>query len=86
MWGERLPEEISSDYQLQAADDPFGYRLRMDYACSDDRFGLSIITPVFCATWVKTSTKTIGILAWLISRASQLEGPRALPPVCRQQE
>ncbi len=40
MWDERMPQEIRSDYQLQAADDPFEYRLRMDYVCSDDRFGL----------------------------------------------
>lgn len=40
LWGERLPETVVADFELIAADDPFGYRLRMDYVCSDDRFGL----------------------------------------------
>ena len=40
LWGERLPAAVRSDFEVQPADDPFGYRLRMDYVCSDDRFGL----------------------------------------------
>jgi 23S rRNA (uracil-5-)-methyltransferase RumA len=40
MWGERLPAHVRADYVLEGADDPFEYRLRMDYVCSDDRFGL----------------------------------------------
>jgi 23S rRNA (uracil-5-)-methyltransferase RumA len=40
LWTERLPEPLREAYELTPAEDPFGYRLRMDYVCSDDRFGL----------------------------------------------
>ena len=40
MWGEQLPAAVREEYQLVGADEPFEYRLRMDYVCSDDRFGL----------------------------------------------
>ena len=40
LWSDRLPELIRESYALTPAEDPFGYRLRMDYVCSDDRFGL----------------------------------------------
>jgi 23S rRNA (uracil-5-)-methyltransferase RumA len=40
LWSDRLPEDLRADYTVVGADDPFEYRLRMDYVCSDDRFGL----------------------------------------------
>ena len=40
LWGDRLPDDLREVYVVEPADDPFGYRLRMDYVCSDDRFGL----------------------------------------------
>lgn len=42
LWGEALPESLRPEYTLFAAPEPFGYRLRMDYVCSDDRFGLRV--------------------------------------------
>lgn len=42
IWGEALPAALRDDYTIVAAPDPFGYRLRMDYVCSDDRFGLRV--------------------------------------------
>lgn len=42
IWGETLPAALRDDYTIVAAPDPFGYRLRMDYVCSDDRFGLRV--------------------------------------------
>jgi 23S rRNA (uracil-5-)-methyltransferase RumA len=40
LWGDRLPAELRDAYVVVAASDAFDYRLRMDYVCSDDRFGL----------------------------------------------
>src|SRR3712207_4769864 len=40
LWGDRLPDDVREVYAVEPSDDPFGYRLRMDYVCSDDRFGL----------------------------------------------
>ena len=40
LWGDRLPEDRRDVYTVVPASDPFDYRLRMDYVCSDDRFGL----------------------------------------------
>ncbi len=40
LWGDRLPTDLRESYAVIPADDPFDYRLRMDYVCSDDRFGL----------------------------------------------
>ncbi len=40
LWGDALPAELHETYAIVPAPDPFGYRLRMDYVCSDDRFGL----------------------------------------------
>jgi len=40
LWGDGLPCELANPYRVEPADDPFEYRLRMDYVCSDDRFGL----------------------------------------------
>jgi 23S rRNA (uracil-5-)-methyltransferase RumA len=42
IWADALPAAFHDDYQIVAAPDPFGYRLRMDYVCSDDRFGLRV--------------------------------------------
>lgn len=42
IWGEALPAALRDEYTVVAAPDPFGYRLRMDYVCSDDRFGLRV--------------------------------------------
>ncbi len=42
LWGAALPEELLADYTVAPAVEPFGYRLRMDYVCSDDRFGLRV--------------------------------------------
>jgi 23S rRNA (uracil-5-)-methyltransferase RumA len=42
LWGDLLPAPIVAEYDVVAAPDPFGYRLRMDYVCSDDRFGLRV--------------------------------------------
>src|ERR671927_247465 len=36
----RLPNDLQETYAVVPAGDPFDYRLRMDYVCSDDRFGL----------------------------------------------
>ncbi|GAC1537674.1 MAG: 23S rRNA (uracil(1939)-C(5))-methyltransferase RlmD [Herpetosiphon sp.] len=38
--GQSLPDAIMADYEVEAAPEELGYRLRMDYVCSDDRFGL----------------------------------------------
>lgn len=40
LWGEALPEQVRQAYSVIPSPEPFGYRLRMDYVCSDDRFGL----------------------------------------------
>ena len=40
LWGDALPVALAADYALTPSDEPFNYRLRMDYVCSDDRFGL----------------------------------------------
>lgn len=40
IWDERLPAALRDSFVVEPAADPFGYRLRMDYVCSDDRFGL----------------------------------------------
>ncbi len=40
LWGDELPSPLRDEYQVVPAADPFGYRLRMDYVCSDDLFGL----------------------------------------------
>lgn len=40
IWGDALPESIRESFQIEPAPEPLGYRLRMDYVCSDDRFGL----------------------------------------------
>lgn len=40
LWGETLPAELTANYVVTPSPEPFGYRLRMDYVCSDDRFGL----------------------------------------------
>jgi 23S rRNA (uracil-5-)-methyltransferase RumA len=42
IWSQLLPDELRDDYTIVAAPDPFNYRLRMDYVCSDDRFGLRV--------------------------------------------
>jgi 23S rRNA (uracil-5-)-methyltransferase RumA len=42
LWGGLLPEQVRADFAVDAAPEPFGYRLRMDYVCSDDRFGLRV--------------------------------------------
>ncbi|HEX6292422.1 MAG TPA: methyltransferase [Herpetosiphonaceae bacterium] len=42
IWGAALPAALRDEYAIVAAPDPFGYRLRMDYVCSDDRFGLRV--------------------------------------------
>jgi tRNA/tmRNA/rRNA uracil-C5-methylase (TrmA/RlmC/RlmD family) len=42
MWGEALPTEVRPNFEVVPAPEPFGYRLRMDYVCSDDRFGLRV--------------------------------------------
>ena len=40
LWSDALPAELQETFAIAPAPDPFGYRLRMDYVCSDDRFGL----------------------------------------------
>ncbi len=40
IWGTAL--DGLPDFTIVAAPDPFEYRLRMDYICSDDRFGLRV--------------------------------------------
>lgn len=40
LWGDTLPADLQETFAITPAPDPFGYRLRMDYVCSDDRFGL----------------------------------------------
>ncbi len=40
LWGDRLPGDLREVYAVVPASDRFDYRLRMDYVCSDDRFGL----------------------------------------------
>lgn len=40
LWGGRLPQQLREDFAITPAAEPFEYRLRMDYVCSDDRFGL----------------------------------------------
>jgi 23S rRNA (uracil-5-)-methyltransferase RumA len=42
LWGEALPHDLEADFAVMPAPEPFGYRLRMDYVCSDDRFGLRV--------------------------------------------
>lgn len=42
LWGDLLPEDLRNSFSIMPAPDPFGYRLRMDYVCSDDRFGLRV--------------------------------------------
>lgn len=42
LWGDLLPATLHESYAVVPAPDPFGYRLRMDYVCSDDRFGLRV--------------------------------------------
>src|SRR5215210_2771489 len=40
LWDDRLPDDLRESYRLVPSGEPFDYRLRMDYVCSDDRFGL----------------------------------------------
>ncbi len=40
IWGEQLPTTVIDEYVVTPSLEPFNYRLRMDYVCSDDRFGL----------------------------------------------
>ncbi len=40
LWSDHFSPDLQESYIVVPADDPFGYRLRMDYVCSDDRFGL----------------------------------------------
>lgn len=40
LWATALPASLRDEFELTPAPEPFGYRLRMDYVCSDDRFGL----------------------------------------------
>lgn len=42
IWGPALPEAVAADFAITPAPQPFEYRLRMDYVCSDDRFGLRV--------------------------------------------
>lgn len=42
IWGDLLPPALHESYAIEPAPEPFGYRLRMDYVCSDDRFGLRV--------------------------------------------
>lgn len=42
LWGELLPTDVRDQFMVVPAADPFNYRLRMDYVCSDDRFGLRV--------------------------------------------
>lgn len=42
IWGDTFPATLHDDYTVTPAPAPFGYRLRMDYVCSDDRFGLRV--------------------------------------------
>jgi 23S rRNA (uracil-5-)-methyltransferase RumA len=42
LWGALLPAPLRDAFDVEAAPEPFGYRLRMDYVCSDDRFGLRV--------------------------------------------
>ncbi len=42
LWGADLPEQLRTGFELTPAPEPFEYRLRMDYVCSDDRFGLRV--------------------------------------------
>lgn len=42
IWGAALPAALQPTFAVTPAPDPFGYRLRMDYVCSDDRFGLRV--------------------------------------------
>jgi 23S rRNA (uracil-5-)-methyltransferase RumA len=42
LWDDRLTPELLEAYAIEAAPDDFNYRLRMDYVCSDDRFGLRV--------------------------------------------
>jgi tRNA/tmRNA/rRNA uracil-C5-methylase (TrmA/RlmC/RlmD family) len=42
LWGEALPSELREEFQVEPSPKLFGYRLRMDYVCSDDRFGLRV--------------------------------------------
>lgn len=41
-WGSALPAAIRTNFDITPAPEPFEYRLRMDYVCSDDRFGLRV--------------------------------------------
>jgi len=40
LWGAGLAEHLRASFELTPAPEAYGYRLRMDYVCSDDRFGL----------------------------------------------
>lgn len=40
LWGALLPPALHDAFTVTPSPDPFGYRLRMDYVCSDDRMGL----------------------------------------------
>ncbi len=42
LWADTLPASLQDGYTVLPAPAPFGYRLRMDYVCSDDRFGLRV--------------------------------------------
>jgi len=42
LWAEALTPELRDTYQIMPSPERFGYRLRMDYVCSDDRFGLRV--------------------------------------------
>lgn len=42
IWGPLLPAALQPDFAITPAPQPFEYRLRMDYVCSDDRFGLRV--------------------------------------------
>src|SRR5690349_17207750 len=42
LWAELLPADQRATFDVVAAPEAFEYRLRMDYVCSDDRFGLRV--------------------------------------------
>lgn len=42
LWDERLPAALRDSFVVEPAAESFSYRLRMDYVCSDDRFGLRV--------------------------------------------
>jgi 23S rRNA (uracil-5-)-methyltransferase RumA len=42
IWGPALPAALQPEFAITSAPQPFEYRLRMDYVCSDDRFGLRV--------------------------------------------